>query len=1126
MNLFYQKRIFTFYFVLVFNCLHLHAQNSGSIIGYAKAINEGLPGVNIILRNESTGFETGTVTNADGYYEIKQVPTGGPYSTTAQMIGYGQIKKTGYQIEIGSVIRIDFSLEEKATELQEIVVTDKDLAVNRVSPLGISTRLGATEMRNLPATGRSFFDLNTVAPTVNSILTGNVSIGGARPSSTAITLDGANIRGMTFGGLLARTPVSIEAIREYEVSTNNYSVLEGRQAGGAINAITKSGTNNWTGSAFYFIRNNRSYSIAGTTLRLAPELNYVNQPIRDFRIAQYGFSVGGPIVKDKVHFFVAMDVEDQTNQTPILDVRPGTEAVEQISQANLDRFVNILRTQYASNPEQPQYGIFRGNPYNRTAFVRLDWQINPMHRLTWRNNGFWNFTPFTQGGATAVDPAGVWDAYGNTYFYSAQSMLSLRSSLNPSVTNEFKLQYMQQRRDARANNTLPRGHVTITSPGFGTRTFQFGGSRIVPEDHTERQVQLVNNTYIQRGKFFFTLGTDNLITMTDITNTNEQGGLFLFANLDSLERRRPTEFTRLTPTGSVLRDGKYSPRMDIRALDISFYAMADVNLTKNISANVGLRYDATAFLNTPAANQEVSQVLGKETNRIAADWNNLQPRLQITWDVKGDQTTVVRAGVGGYAANLVHYVHLNNILQNGLTLTDQFIGTVRDAGGAIVSRPPEPDYPGYLNGTVPVPGTEAGGVRAPYVNLVGKDFAAPYTWKGNVALRHFITPTVYVGVNPYFARTINNFIYTDVNLKTTPEFVLANEDNRPVYAPSPTTNPATSPILLAPVFPVNADGSTNTTAFNGLSAQRFLTRDAAAVNQNASLGRTLELNGKANVWQRGIVLETGIVLPRGGSIQATFTRNRTEDDNSYDCCIARTSVLTAIAGDPRNLQENRGGSDSDFKTKLVIFGVTPSVKGFRLSFRNILQGGLPFSPRVFGDIVGDGRGLFIDNNKRAFIFDPAVIRNNPNATRYERQLASDMEFVLNNPNNIARKMLNENLGKIAPRNAVYQPLFSQLDVRLSYTLSRETWKTLNKNSLELIAEVFNFGNLINPERGALRTVPGGNQVLLQTLGIDQEALAQGRTQYAYRVNRNFGQTALSANIAPYQVQIGMRYNFQ
>lgn len=292
-----------------------------------------LPGATVVIRNESTGFSTGASTNANGRFEVRQVPTGGPYSVSAQIIGYGTVKKTGYQMDIGATVRVDFKLEEKATELQEVVISDRDQAVNRVSPLGMSTRLSTIEMRNMPSTGRSFTDLNTLAPTVNSIAAagGSASIGGARASSTAITLDGASIRGMTFGGLLARTPVSMEAIREYEVSTNNYSVLEGRQAGGAINAITKSGTNSWTGSAFYYLRNNRSYNILGTQIRMTPELNYANQPIRDFRIAQYGFSLGGPIIKDKLHFFAAVDIEDQTNQTAILDVRPGTEAVEQIS---------------------------------------------------------------------------------------------------------------------------------------------------------------------------------------------------------------------------------------------------------------------------------------------------------------------------------------------------------------------------------------------------------------------------------------------------------------------------------------------------------------------------------------------------------------------------------------------------------------------------------------------------------------------------------------------------------------------------------------------------------------------------------------------------------------------------
>jgi len=116
------------------------------------------------------------------------------------------------------------------------------------------------------------------------------------------------------------------------------------------------------------------------------------------------------------------------------------------------------------------------------------------------------------------------------------------------------------------------------------------------------------------------------------------------------------------------------------------------------------------------------------------------------------------------------------------------------------------------------------------------------------------------------------------------------------------------------------------------------------------------------------------------------------------------------------------------------------------------------------------------------------------------------------------------VGRIAPRNAIYNPMYHNIDLRLSYTLDNKTFKGLGKNSLELLAEVFNFGNLLNARNGAQQVVPGGNQVLLNTLGIDPVALQQGRTQYAYRVNTNFGQTVRQGN--PYQVQIGVRYLFQ
>ncbi len=1063
----------------------LRAQSSNAILGKVEAKGgEALPGANVVVRNEATGFETGAVTNAEGRFTVNQLPLGGPYSVSAQFVGYGAVKKTGYVMRVGEQLRVDFELEEKASELQTVEVSAAEDNVSRVSPLGAATRLSVQEIRHMPTNGRSFQDLANLSPLVGSGAT--FAIGGQRESSTAITLDGANQRYMMNGGLISSITVSMEAIREYEVTNNSYQVLEGRQGGGSVNVITKSGTNDFTGSAFYYVRNRG----------LTRTENFLGQPIRDFQIRQYGASLGGPIIKDKLHFFAAFDFEDRVDPPQaVIDVRDNTtERIEQISRANLDRFLNILYDQYGVDRNTPQTGLFPRESENRTVFARLDWQINRKHRLTFRNNFLWGFAPLTVG-PSGVDPAMIFESYGNTRIRSYSGLVQLRSVFSSKLTNDLKVQYLQAQRDFAPNTLAPRGWVTIASQieGVGnvSRVFQFGGNRIAPENQGERQLQLANNLYWQKGKVFFTFGTDNIITFTNTLNTNEQGGLFQFPSLDALANRQPSIYTRLAPTRP---ENGFASFLRLTSADVALYAQADVNLTPKLALQAGLRWDATLFLTRPDRNELTERVLGQSTNVIARDLNNIQPRVQLTYDVKGDQTSVLKFGFGAFSANIVHWAQLSNMQQSGTRLTDLIVT------GANV---PRPDFVRYRQDPNSVPGAELAAQSVPYINIIGDDFEAPTTWKANLSFRQFFAKKLYVGVNAYYARTVNNYVYIDRNLRTSPAFTLANEGNRPVYAPLARVaraNPARPAAIAYPIA------------------------DSRDVNQNPQLGRVLELNGLTQVWQRGIIFEAGLLLPKGGSLSATYTYNRTEDNNSYNCCIARTSALTQIVGDPRNFNENRGNAGTDFRHKIVVFGTSPQLYGFRVGFRYVGIQGNPWTPIVFGDITGDGVGLLINTNKRAFVFDPAVIRANPNLTPFERNLADGMEAVLNNPDNLAADLLRDNLGTFAPRNAVFNPMNHNVDFRLSYTLDKNTFKWLGKQNLEVMAECFNFLNLLNPDWGRNKVVPGGNQVLLQSLGIDPLAEAQGRVQYAYNVNRGFGQATAFSNL-PYQVQIGVRYGF-
>ncbi|WP_040669683.1 TonB-dependent receptor [Nitritalea halalkaliphila] len=933
----------------------------------------------------------------------------------------------------------------------------------------------------MPTSGRSFQDLANLAPTTAP--GGSLAIGGTRESSTGITLDGGNQRFMMNGGLISQYTVSMEAIREYEVTTNEYSVLEGRQGGGSINVVTKSGTNEFEGSAFFFNRNQA----------LTASEDYIGRPINDFNINQYGFSLGGPIIKDKLHFFTALDFEDRSEPFAIIDVRDATtERLEQITQANLDRFLSILQDRYGLDPTRQQTGLFNRRPTNRTVFARLDWQINNIHKLTFRNNFFWGENEFVVGG----DNTAIADARGDLEIFGVNSQLALRSTFSPRLTNELKVQYLRAQRNFLARSIAPRGFVGIESfQEDGTRLFrqfQFGGNRIAPEEQGEQQLQLINTTFLQTGKVFWTFGTDNLVTFTNTLNTNEQGGLFQFASLDALERGEAFQFSRLVPNNPV---GLFTPHLQQTALDLSAFAQADYSFNSKFSGSFGLRWDATVFLTAPERNPLIERELGRRTDVVATDWNNFQPRITLVYDFNEDQRNVLRFGLGGFSANIIHWAQLSNILQSGTQLTDVFLT------GANV---PAVDFPAFLADPANVPGVPADGTgRSPYINLIGDNFQAPYTWKGNLSYRRFLTDEFYVGANAYFARTFHNYRYQDLNLAKEFSAFITNENNRGMFADPfagqvTLANPASPGVV---VFPIAPD----------------------VVNINPNLGRVLELNGDSDIWQRGIIFESGFVFKNGASLTGTYTWNRTEDNNSYNCCIARTSVLTAIVDDPRDLVANRGGANTDFRHKIVLFGTSPTFKNMRISARYVGQSGLPWSPLVFGDIVGDGAGLLINANKRAFVFDPNVIRANPNATPFELNVAQGMERVLDNPNNIARGLLQDNLQQVAPRNEIYNPFWHNVDVRFSYIIDSSIIKGLGKSNLEFIAEVFNFTNLLNSEWGGAPTVPGANQILLQSLGLDPIALQRGDVQFAYNVNPTFGETARFN--PPYQVQLGLRYTF-
>ncbi len=1017
----------------------------------------------ITARNESTGFQEVRRTDANGRFVFAQLPIGGPYVVTVRKLGLQAESRTGITLNLGDRVALDFALRSSAQELAAVEVRG-DLEAKRNERVGASFVIDQDKIRELPIANRSFADLSIIAPTTSSagtggIITSSSSIAGGRVSSTDIRVDGVQQKNTLWGTGFGRGPfsLSVESIQEFEIVTNVYDVTQGRQGAGAVNVATRSGTNTTTGSLFLYNRNQA----------LTTRTNFLGQPITDFANWQWGGTVAGPIIKDKLHYTVAFDRQDVSEPFVALNVANESDwARLQVNPDSVDRFLNILRDQYGL-PTGQQVGSFnRGNTLN-TLFGRVDWTINNRNRLTVRHN----FSNFVYDNSIPDRELSVLESRGNQASRENQFMASLKSSIGTTGTNDFRIAFTDRILENQANVRLPRAWVAVASDLPDGRTgnpqiLQFGGQRTSPELQTERSLQIVNVTRVERGKSAFTFGTDNSFNDLSMFVSIETDGLFQFPNLAALEARRPSSFARLVPLQDL------EPRMEQRVFDGGVFAQGEYRPNSSLVLTGGLRYDVTAFLTGANFNQAAFDAFGvrTDTKPVTAQ---IQPRAQVTWNIGSQGTDILRVGGGLFTAQPHYMSHINHLLNDGSQLGDLLL-----TGNAV----PTPDFVAYRENFANVPGIPAGGAARPqYLNFFDENFQVPQTWKTDISYqKRMFDGRLTMGVTGQYGDTRNNYRYVDRNLPE-PAFRLSNENNRPVFAPpSVITDPAQS-------------GA----------------RGRASVRPFQQFQRVLEFRSDAASVQRALILDGTAVLPFGGNIGGSFTFNETRDNHSFNCCIAITSVFIPMPGDPREM--SWGPSSTDFRHKLVLYGSTPEVYGGRFSVRVIGQSGSPWSPLVTQDInyddVGQG-GSFANANDLAFLFDPSAAGLDP-------AFATSLQTVLDNPNNLARDYLRENLGTIAGRNAVRNPFVTQIDLRYSQRLP-----SIGGQNAELTVDVFNFASLINHQWGGVRIVPGANQQLLRVAGFDAHAESGN---YRYTVNPNFGQSVLAGN--RYQVQAGIRYSF-
>ncbi|MET3037592.1 carboxypeptidase regulatory-like domain-containing protein [Chryseobacterium sp. NRRL B-14859] len=858
--------------------------------------------VKVTIVNESTGFRTETETNSKGEYIFKEIPLGGPYTVIIN-----DDKKEGYNVNFGDQVTVNMDLGGEK-HIEEVRITGN--LKNKIGNLGAATAISAKNISMLPVNGRNFTNLTELSPLSGK--GGNLS--GQLGSSTNFTIDGMTAKNPTSAGSTtsrsgAPFSISIEAVREFKITTNQYDVTLGRSGGGTVSAVTKSGTNKFSGSAWEYLRTNwlsSPYDIRG------------NKRQNDFSTSQFGFSLGGPIIKNKLHFFVAWDHQLDSRPLIIADIRSKEDEKRfNTTTETLNTFLDIARAKYGVG-SSPQFGSFDKVRNSDAAFLRLDWQINEKHLLTLRNNFTYDLNKNGLGDNTNIN---FFESYGNDKNLDNSLLLTLRSNLQSNLTNELKAQYLYTFQDSYQNNELgkpvPRAIVEGVTSSVGATNIQIGGHRFAQESFRNNVFQIVDNLYYNTDKVKYTFGADLMYTTAKSVYGSEVNGRFHFQGMTNFENMTPYRFYREVP----LMD---DPSVRSNIWNIGLYGQFQTKIAKGLDLMAGLRLDYGGY---PKAefNQKLFDEMGIRTDNKIKSFV-IQPRFQFEWNINEQNKDFLKFGAGIFSSDINNYMIINNLVFDG-----KHLATV-DVNPAAVGL--TPDFNNYRNdyGTVPT----LSQYQVPTINYTGKDAKIPIVYKANISYTHFFNERFRAGIAAYMALGRNNYYYYDRNMRTNPFFTLSNEDGRGVFVPT--------------------DAITN-------NSNNSVSIDWKKGRINDNFGRVLELVSDGKVNQYSLVVDTSYRYWKDGEITASYTWSDIKDNTSYNGNVANSATLsTMIQSDPRDLRMTY--SDNQFRNKVVIYGNSPTIAGFTIGVRYSGIGGTRFSVTAGGNINGD----FVDSNDLAYIF--------------------------------------------------------------------------------------------------------------------------------------------------------------
>ncbi|MBX9928674.1 MAG: TonB-dependent receptor [Gemmatimonadaceae bacterium] len=593
-----------------------------------------LASAQVQITNATTGFSTGAITGGNGRYYIQSLEVGAGYRVVVRRIGFKPQARENLTVALSQTRREDFKMESSPVEIAAVTVTATNDGFGSTNT-GAKNTVSDTLLQRIPVTSRNLTEFIKLSPQVSTSGPG-YSAGGMSNRMNNVQIDGATERdifglGSTGqpGGQIGAKAISIDAVKELQVLLTPFDVRQGNFGGLLLNAVTKSGTNDLRGSAFGFYRD-QSYSRNVPATRATA-----------LKRSIYGFTLGGPIIKDKLHFFIAPEIERE--DTPFGGPFRGQPAnfpvPQQVAVADLDRYESIMKTQYSRTDIGTAAAVSQPRPQNN-FFGRLDWRISDAHRAVLRLN----YTDAMRENRDQQSRTTSRMIYSdNLHELSSKKLapvLQLFSNFKNGASNEFFLGYNRVR-DRRVPNTLfPQITVTVPRVGGGNATIVGGADQFSQGNEGDFDAfELTNNFTKNMGEHTWTLGTRHEYMSIRNQFTQSSYGVWGFRSLDSLQAGNANSFRKAV----ILRD---AGNVNVKALQSAFYAQDLWQATPRLALTLGLRADITSYLNSPVYNRAIDSAYQRRTDDIPGRVLQWSPRVGFNWDATGDSRNQVRGGAG------------------------------------------------------------------------------------------------------------------------------------------------------------------------------------------------------------------------------------------------------------------------------------------------------------------------------------------------------------------------------------------------------------------------------------------------------------------------------------------------